>query len=122
TPLGNPAASNKVDTANTAASLTGTAALTTAETAGASTSDNTPYTGDTVSVTGTAAGTFVSKDVANAIAVNVSGLSLTGAQAGNYTLTAPSLTANITARALTVTAASNSKVYDGTTKASATPT
>src|SRR6185369_8079160 len=80
------------------------------------------YTGDDVSVTGTAAGTFASKNVANAITVTVSGLSLTGAQAGNYTLTAPSLTADITAKALTAagTLAASNKIYDATTTASLT--
>ena len=60
--------------------------------------------------------------MANAITVNISGLSLTGAQAGNYTLTAPVLSANITAKALTAagTLAASNKIYDATTTASLT--
>ena len=46
--------------------------------------------------------------------MNVSGLSLTGAQAGNYTLTAPTLSANISALAVTLT---GTRRYDGTTNA-----
>jgi hypothetical protein len=55
------------------------------------------YPPDSVTLaTAGAVGTFASKDVANNIAVAVSGLSLTGPQAGNYTLTQPTTTANIT--------------------------
>ena len=54
--------------------------------------------------------------------VAVSGLSLGGAQAGNYTLIQPTTTANITALGLTVSAATNTKIYDGTTSAAALPT
>ena len=66
--------------------------------------------------------TFASLNVANGIAVTVSGLSLTGSAANNYTLTQPNLTANITPKPLTVTGLTvpASKVYDGTT-ATATP-
>jgi hypothetical protein len=47
---------------------------------------------------------------------------LGGAQAGDYSLTQPgSLTGNITKTNLTVTAAANTKTYDGTTSAAATP-
>ena len=63
-----------------------------------------------------AAGTFATKDVAQNIAVSVSGLTLGGAQAGDYTLTQPTITANITPAPLTVvgiTAADT--VYDGST-------
>ncbi len=72
---------------------------------------------------GSYAANFASASVGNGIAVTVSGLTLTGSAAGNYTLTQPAgLTANITA--LTVTIASgmtaNSKVYDGTTTATLT--
>ena len=65
--------------------------------------------------------TFASKNVANGITVTVSGLTLTGSAANNYTLTQPSLTANITAKPLTVTGLSvpASKVYDDTTATAA---
>ena len=46
-----------------------------------------------------AAGTFASQNVANGITVQVSGLTVSGAAwtAGDYTLTQPTTTANITA-------------------------
>ena len=63
-------------------------------------------------------GTFDTKDVGTGKTVTVSGLSLTGADAGNYILTPPTTTANITAATLTVTGITASdKVYDGTTDA-----
>lgn len=113
-------ANNKVYDALTTASLTGTAALLAAEAPGAgTTSDGKPYTGDTVTLGGTAAGTFASKDVGTGKAVTVTGSSISGAQAGNYTLTQQAgLTANITAKALTVSGLTASgKVYDGLTTA-----
>src|SRR5205814_6627968 len=67
-------ASNKTYDATTTATLTGTAALQTAEAPGAgTTSDGKPFTGDTVTVGGAPSGTFASKDVANGIAVMVTG-------------------------------------------------
>src|SRR5204862_520721 len=61
-----------------------------------------------------------SKDVVSATTVTGSGLSLTGTGNGNYSLTAPTLSATITAKALTAqgTLSIASKVYDGTTSAS----
>ena len=53
--------------------------------------------------TGGAAGAFASKDVGQGITVSVTGLTIGGAQAGDYTLTQPTTTANITAARLTVT-------------------
>jgi len=47
---------------------------------------------------------FASAGVANGIAVTIGGLSLTGANATNYLLTPPGITANITGALLTVTA------------------
>ena len=78
--------------------------------------------GDTVSVLGTATGAFASKTVGWQRTVTVSGLSLSGASAGNYTLLAKFLEADITAKALTVGTATVtlSKVYDGTLAAAAT--
>jgi hypothetical protein len=75
------------------------------------------YSGDTVTlVTSGAIGTFVSQDVANGITVTVSGLTLTGTQAGDYTLSEPTTTANITPATLTVTGVTGvNKVYDSTT-------
>jgi len=91
----------------------GTAALTTEAVGTGTTSDGKAYTGDTVSITGTAVGTFNSKDVLAASTVTYSGLSLTGAQAGNYTFTIQSAASQtITAKTVTLAA---SKTYDGST-------
>jgi hypothetical protein len=60
---------------------------------------------------------FASAGVANGIGVTVSGLTLTGASATNYTLTQPAgLTANITAAGVNITSgiSANNKTYDGT--------
>ena len=90
----------------------GSAALQTPETyATGATSDGKPYTGDTVNLTGTAGYAFADRHVGTGKTVTESGLSLTGADLGNYTLTAPTLTANITAKALTVTATGPGKTY-----------
>ena len=117
---------SKVYDATTTAAVSGTAALAASEAAGAgSSADGKPYTGDTVSITGTATGTYNSKDVATATTVTYGGLSLTGAQAGDYTLTIETAaSATITAKALTMSGLSvpASKVYDGTTTASVSGT
>src|SRR5213079_2782798 len=64
---------------------------------------------------------FNDKNVGTAKPVSVSGISISGADAANYTFnTTTSATADITARALTVSAAGVNKVYDGTTVASVT--
>jgi hypothetical protein len=130
-------AANKTYDATTAAILSGTAALLSAEAAGSSTTDGKPYMGDTVLLTSTASsaftGTFSSKDVANGIVANgivvkVTGNSLTGAQASDYALSSTdeengAVTANITQKALTVTGISASnKTYNGTTSATLTGT
>jgi len=82
---------------------------------------NTVISGDTVTLlTNGYTATFASSNVANGISVTVSGLTLGGAQAGNYTLTQPTgLTGNITALGLTVSGLTvNSKTYDRTMAAS----
>ena len=113
---------SKVYNGTTAAVVSGSPGLLqAAEPKGTGTSsDGKPYTGDTVSLTGTATGTYNSKDVSTATTVTFGGLSLTGASAANYTLTiqAPAA-ATITAKALTFSGLSvpASKVYDGTTAA-----
>ena len=62
------------------------------------------FSGNTVNLgTGSAAGTFASANVGNGIAVGVSGLTISGSSADNYTLTQPTATADITAKALTET-------------------
>ena len=62
---------------------------------------------------------FNNSSVGTGKLVTVSGLGLSGAAAGNYTLTQPSgLTGNITAKTLTVSGVTvNSKTYDGSTTA-----
>src|SRR5262249_18012140 len=80
------------------------------------------FAGDVVTLnTGAASGTFATKDVGSAISVAVSGLTIGGAQAGDYTLTQPTTTANITPATLaplTVTGiTANNKIYDATTTA-----
>jgi hypothetical protein len=77
--------------------------------------------GDIVTLVDSTA-TFASKNVGT-WTVTDSGITITGADADNYTvISMATSTANITPRAITVTAAPNSKTYDGTTAASAVPT
>jgi uncharacterized repeat protein (TIGR02543 family) len=69
-----------------------------------------------------AAAAFDNKNVGPAKPVSVSGISMTGTDAGNYSLanTTAASSADITARALTVSALAANKVYDGNVDASAT--
>ncbi|MEY4081422.1 MAG: hypothetical protein RL430_1852, partial [Actinomycetota bacterium] len=72
----------------------------------------------TVGYTGSS---FTDKNVGNAKTVTVSGISISGADAANYTQnTSTTTTANITAKALTVTVTASNKTYDRTTAASVT--
>lgn len=91
-------AQNKTYDGLTTATTTGTAAL------------SGVVGGNVVSLSGTPTFTFDNATVGNSKTVNTTGYSLTGAQAANYTLTQPTLSANITARALTITANNVSKV------------
>ncbi|MCT8100762.1 filamentous hemagglutinin N-terminal domain-containing protein [Acinetobacter sp. C_4_1] len=99
-------ANNKIYDATTAATLSGTASVS-------------AFAGDVVAVTGTGTGSFADKNVGTNKAVTVSGYSLTGADAGNYTLVQPAgLNANISKANLAVTGLSaNNKIYDATTAA-----
>ena len=83
-------------------------------------SDN-RVSGDGVVETYTSA-SFSSKNVGAGKVVSVSGISISGADAGNYSLaaTTAATTAGITARSLTVSATGVNKVYDGTTAATVT--
>ena len=77
--------------------------------------------GDNVILGSSAAkGAFADKNVGMAKIVNISGLTIAGTNAGNYSLTQPTTTANITAGNLTVTAKGVNKIYDGTTNATVT--
>ena len=75
--------------------------------------------GDAVGLnTSLAVGTFESPAIGNNITVTISGLTLTGADAGNYDLVQPTTTADITAGILTVTGITvSNKMYDTTTAA-----
>ena len=72
--------------------------------------------GDDVSlVTSGAVGSFANKNVGFSKPVSVSGLSLSGSDAGNYILSSsPAATANITPAPLTVTANSATMIYGAT--------
>jgi hypothetical protein len=59
-------------------------------------------------------GVFESKNAGTNKTVTISGLTLDGKDAGNYSLTQPTTTANITPKSITVSAAGVSKEYDGT--------
>ncbi len=73
--------------------------------------------GDTVSVLSTGTGTFVTKTVGLNKTVNITGTTLQGAEAGNYSVNPTTAQADITPAALTVTASSVGKIYDGTDSA-----
>jgi hypothetical protein len=76
--------------------------------------------GDTLTRSYTSA-SFADKNVGAGKTVNVTGITVTGTDAANYTFnTTASASADITARTLTVSAAAANKVYDGTTNASVT--
>jgi gliding motility-associated-like protein len=86
-------------------------------TATATLTDN-KISGDDLTVNKTGA-TFNNKNIGTGKAVTVSGITLTGTDAGNYTLTSATATgtASITVRSLTVSATASDKVYDGNTNA-----
>jgi hypothetical protein len=73
--------------------------------------------GDVLTLSGTAS--FADKNVANAKALSVSGISLSGVDAGNYTFnTTAATTANITPANLAVTGiTADNKIYDGSAAA-----
>ena len=72
---------------------------------------------DDVALVNTTSGNFATANAGTDKAVTTT-MNITGASIGNYSLTQPSLTANITAKELTVIGANaNNKVYDGTTTA-----
>ena len=78
-------------------------------------SDGKPYENtSSVSLTGTAVGTFNDKDVADATTVSFSGISLTGSEAPNYNLTAHAVASHsITPKPITISGiTAGDKVYD----------
>lgn len=99
-------AGNKVYDATTAATVSGTPVL------------SGVLTGDVVAAAGTAAGSFADKNVGAAKPVSISGLGLTGTDAGNYVVVAGGLKASISPATLTLGGVSAAdKVYDATTAA-----
>ena len=84
----------------------------TLDTAGATVTGK--VTGDTVTLAGTGSGSFADKNAGTGKTVTVSGYTLGGADAGNYSVGQPvGLTADITAKPVTLTAPDVSKTYDG---------
>jgi hypothetical protein len=76
--------------------------------------------GDTVTLANTSA-SFIDKNVGTAKTVNVFGISIAGADAGNYTNNTTTTTiANITPAPLIISATGENKVFDGTTTAAVT--
>ena len=102
------AVSGKTYDGATTATITSNGSLT----GGGSTSGDGKYiTGDTVSInSGSASATFGSANAGTETATG-SGYTLSGAQAGDYALTAPTATATISQKALTVTADSQTNTY-----------
>ncbi len=96
-------ADSRVYDATTVATLSGTAAIA-------------PISGDTVSVEGSPAANFADKNVGTAKPVTVSGYTITGADALNYSVNQPAgLTADITAADLSITGVTaGDRVYDAT--------
>ena len=105
--------SNKVYDGTTAATITGNAPVLSGVIAG-----------DTVSLSGSlSVGGFVSKNAGLNVPVVISGVSLTGPSASNYSFTGTATTtANITPEPLTITAATDTKTYNGSVASGATPT
>ena len=94
-------ASNKTYDGTTVATLNGTASVS-------------AFGSDVVTVGGTGLGAFADKNAGTGKAVNVSGYTLSGADAGNYLLVQPAgLTASIQRASLNVTVNNASKTYDG---------
>jgi len=100
-------ANNKTYDGTTAATLSGTGSVA-------------AFGADLVAVNGNASGNFADKNAGTGKAVAVSGYTLGGADAGNYTLVQPGgLSANIDKAGLALSGLSVAdKVYDGTTAAS----
>ncbi len=106
-------AASRVYDATTAATIDASGAALTNGAAAAD--DNKYYTGDAVVLDTTGAtGSFADKNAGLAKAVTVSGLALSGADAGNYSVSdASGATADITPAPLTVTANDDSRTYTG---------
>jgi hypothetical protein len=80
--------------------------------------------GDNVNLNNPTSGTYDTRNVGVGKTVSVIGLAISGSSAGNYALSTTSASAaigTISQTNITVTAAANTKTYDGTTSAAATP-
>ena len=78
---------------------------------------------DDVILGGSPVFTFASANVGTGITMFTSGYTISGTDSGNYTLTQPTLSGDITGKELTITGITGGdKVYDGTTAATATGT
>ena len=77
---------------------------------------------DDVILAGTPTFTFATVDVATGKTVTASGYTLTGTTAGNYTLTQPTVTANITAKAARISATNTTVAYGATVTSGFTTT
>jgi hypothetical protein len=80
--------------------------------------------GDTVTLNNPASGAYDTRNVGGGKTVSVTGLAISGPSAGNYTLSGSSASGSIGMIAttnITVTAAANSKNYDGTISAATPP-
>jgi hypothetical protein len=108
-------------------------ALTVTVTANGKTYDGTTATTGTVTIAGVVAGdtvgtsgssfAFADKNAGTGKAVNVTGTTLTGADAGNYSFTIPAnVVADILKKAITASVAADNKTYDGTTAGTGTVT
>nr|VFJ54259.1 MAG: filamentous hemagglutinin family N-terminal domain-containing protein [Candidatus Kentron sp. FM] len=115
------AAANKVYDTTTDAELDLTSATLTD--GAAADNDNKYYTGDVVTlVMDNVSGAFADKNVGEGKEITITGLSLDGRDADNYTLS-NTTTADITAKTISVSGITASdKVYDGTTTATLTTT
>jgi hypothetical protein len=96
---------NKVYDGNATATATGTAAL------------NGVVSPDTVTVGGTPVYTFAQTTVGSGITITTTGYTLGGASSTNYSLTQPTLSANITAKSVTPVIVADDKIYNGNTTA-----
>jgi hypothetical protein len=74
----------------------------------------------TVTLGGTPTYTFASANVGTATSISTTGYTISGNAAVNYTLTQPTLSANITVATLSVTASAQSKTYGSTAPTSGT--
>ena len=101
---------SKTFNGTTAATATGTAAL------------SGVISPDVVTLSGTPVFTFASANVGTGISISTSGYTLSGANAANYTLTQPTLSANITATTVTVTPTVGTYTYSGSAQGPNTAT